>query len=177
MIQSIMRITNIRVTSNVLFPLLSPNLLSWKNHFLRRGEKKWLRRAVLISLALGFWVGTYWTIKRVLVYFQTVHDLGPALAYQLLLIILLTFFSMLLFSNLISALSTFFLAHDLDLVLSAPTSPATFFYSRLITTTANSSWMVLFFSLPVFAAYGSGFPGGALFFLWLVVLVPPFCLI
>src|SRR3989304_5869497 len=91
--------------------LLSPNLLSWKNDFLRRGEKKWLRRAVLISLALGFWVGTYWTIKRVLVYFQTVYDLGPALAYQLLLIILLTFFSMLLFSNLITALSTFFLAH------------------------------------------------------------------
>ncbi|MEK6563358.1 MAG: hypothetical protein AABZ59_09275 [Candidatus Binatota bacterium] len=177
MIQSIMRITNIRVTSNVLFVLLSPNLLSWKNDFLRRGEKKWLRRAVLLSLALGFWVGTYWTIKRVLVYFQTVYELGPALAYQLLLIILLTFFSMLLFSNLITALSTFFLAHDLDLVLSAPTSPATFFYSRLITTTANSSWMVLFFSLPIFAAYGSVFRGGALFYLWVILVLPLFVII
>jgi hypothetical protein len=44
----------------------------------------------------------------VLLYFQSVYDLGPSLAYQLLLIILLTFLSMLLFSNLITALSTFF---------------------------------------------------------------------
>ena len=34
-------------------------------------------------------------------YFETVYELGPGLAYQLLLIILLTFLSMLLFSNLI----------------------------------------------------------------------------
>jgi len=157
--------------------LLSPIVLSWKNDFFRRGEKKWPRRVVLIFLALVFWLAIYWTIKRVLVYFQTVHGLGPALAYQFLLIILLTFLSMLLFSNLITALSTFFLAQDLDLVLSAPTSSGSFFYSRLITTTVNSSWMVLFFSLPIFAAYGSVFHGGALFFLWVLLVLPLFLII
>ena len=157
--------------------LLSPIVLSWKNDFFRRGEKKWPRRVVLIFLALVFWLAIYWTIKRVLVYFQTVHGLGPALAYQFLLIILLTFLSMLLFSNLITALSTFFLAQELDLVLSAPTSSSSFFYSRLITTTVNSSWMVLFFSLPIFAAYGSVFHGGALFFLWVLLVLPLFLII
>ena len=155
-----------------LLVLLSPTLLSWKNDFFREGEKKWLRRAVLLCLGLALWIGIYWTIQRVLVYFQTVHGLGPALAYQLLLIILLTFLSMLLFSNLITALSTFFLAHDLDLVLSTPAPPAAFFSSRLITTTVNSSWMVLFFSLPVFAAYGSVFHGGTLFYLWVILVLP-----
>src|SRR3989338_81800 len=162
---------------STLFVLLSPFVLSWKNELLRQGEKKWPRRAVLLGLGLGFWAGIYWIVRRVLIYFETVHGVGPALAYQLLLIILITFLSMLLLSNLIAALSTFFLAQDLDLILSAPTPAAAFFGSRLITTTVNSSWMVLFFSLPIFAAYGSVFHGGALFYLWVLVVLPLFVII
>jgi hypothetical protein len=64
------------------------------------------------------------------------------LAYQLLLIILLTFLSMLLFSNLVASLSTFFLARDLELLHGAPVSRDKFFFARLIQTTVNSSWMV-----------------------------------
>ena len=63
---------------------------------------------MLVALATAFWYGIYYVVRRVLLYFQSVYDLGPSLAYQLLLIILLTFLSMLLFSNLITALSTFF---------------------------------------------------------------------
>jgi ABC-2 type transport system permease protein len=146
--------------------LLSPLYLSWKNGFFRGGGS-WGRRLSLALLAVLFWTGTYLVVRRVLRYFETVYELGPALAYQLLLIILLTFLSMLLFSNLVAALSTFFLARDLDLVHAAPVSPHSFFYARLISTTLNSSWMVLFFSPPIFAAYGSVFAGGASLFLWL----------
>ncbi len=156
--------------------LLSPIWLSWKNDFLR-GGRSWRRRSLLIGLALAFWCGTYYVIRRVLLYFQSVYDLGPSLAYQLLLIILLTFLSMLLFSNLITALSTFFLARDLDLVLSTPVSTDSFYYSRLITTTLNSSWMVLFFSLPIFAAYGTVFGSGVLFYLWVAVVLPLFLIV
>ena len=160
-----------------LFVLLSPIILSWKNDLFGKGEKKWLRRVFLLCLAIVFWLGAYWTVRRVLLYFENAHGLGTALAYQLLLIILLTFLSMLLFSNLITALSTFFLARDLDLVLSAPTRPGDFFYSRLITTTVNSSWMVLFFSLPILIAYDSVYRGGALFYLSISVVLPLFLVI
>lgn len=160
-----------------LVVLLSPFLLSWKNDLRAGDQKKWLRRVVLLCLALGFWMATYWTVKRVLVYFQTVYELGPALAYQLLLIILITFLSMLLFSNVITALSTYFLARDLDLILSLPISRSAFFYSRLVTTTVNSSWMVLSFSLPIFAAYGSVFRGGVHFYLWVILVLPLFLII
>jgi ABC-2 type transport system permease protein len=156
--------------------LLSPIWISWKNDFLRPG-RSWRRRWLLLGLALAFWCGTYYVIRRVLLYFQSVYDLGPSLAYQLLLIILLTFLSMLLFSNLITALSTFFLARDLDLVLSTPAPLGSFYYSRLITTTLNSSWMVLFFSLPVFVAYGTVFGGGFLYYLWVALLLPLFLII
>ena len=156
--------------------LLSPVFLSWKNRFFR-GAGSWSRRLSLFLLAATFWVGTYLIVRRVLSYFESVYELGPALAYQLLLIILLTFLSMLLFSNLVAALSTFFLARDLDLLQAAPVSPNAFFYARLITTTLNSSWMVLFFSPPIFAAYGSVFTGGTSLFLWLAVILPLFLVI
>src|SRR6266446_10996745 len=120
--------------------LLSPLWFSWKNDFLRGGQP-WGRRLLLVALATAFWCGIYYVIRRVLLYFQSVYDLGPSLAYQLLLIILLTFLSMLLFSNLIAALSTYFLARDLDLVHATPVSPDGFFFARLIHTTVNSSWM------------------------------------
>ncbi len=63
--------------------LLSPMWLSWKNGLLRGGGS-WLRRIFLAALAGLFWLGTYWVIRRVLRYFDTVFDLGPGLAYQLL---------------------------------------------------------------------------------------------
>ncbi|MEX0802511.1 MAG: hypothetical protein WD688_04240 [Candidatus Binatia bacterium] len=156
--------------------LLSPTWLSWKNEF-RRGGDRWGRRSFLFALGISFWIGTFYVVRRVLTYFQSVHELGPALAYQLLLIVLLTFLSMLLFSNLITALSAFFLARDLDLIMSTPLSQDSFYYSRLIITTANSSWMVLFFSLPIFAAYGAVFGGRILFYLWVILCLPLFLII
>ena len=161
---------------NPVWVLLSPLWLSWRNDF-RRGRGSWQRRLILMGLGAAFWLGTYYVIRRVLLYFQTVYDLGPALAYQLLLIVLLTFLSMLLFSNLITALSNYFLARDLDLVLSTPTPLRAFYFSRLLTTTMNSSWMVLFFCLPIFAAYGTVFGGGLVFYLWVAAILPLFLII
>ena len=156
--------------------LLSPLWLSWKNSLGRSGGS-WPRRLLLAGLAIGFWIGTYLVIRRVLRYFETVFDLGPGLAYQLLLIILLTFLSMLLFSNLVASLSTYFLARDLDLVHATPVSRDAFFFARLIQTTVNSSWMVLFFSLPIFAAYGSVFGGGWILYVWIALILPLFLVI
>ena len=156
--------------------LLSPFWLSWKNSLSHRNSS-WSRRLLLAALAACFWLGTYWVIRRVLRYFETVYELGPALAYQLLLIILLTFLSMLLFSNLVASLSTFFLARDLDLLHAAPLSREKFFFARLIQTTVNSSWMVLFFSVPIFAAYGSVFGGSWVLYVWVILIMPLFLVI
>lgn len=170
-------VERVKTQNSKFLVLLSPTVLSWKNELFRSGKGAWLRRLFLAGLAVGFWFATYWTVKRVLTYFQSVHGLGPPLAFQLLLIILLSFFSMLLFSNLITALSAFFLARDLDLLRSAPTAARDFFAARLTTTTINSSWMVLFFTLPILAAYDSVFHGGALFYFWIGLVLPLFLVI
>jgi ABC-2 type transport system permease protein len=161
---------------STILVLLSPFWLSWRSDF-TRGKQKRAQRCFLVLLGAAFWFGVYFGVRRVLLYLHDVHELGPALAYQLLLIILLTFLSLLLFSNLINALSAFFLARDLDLVLSAPVNLRSFYYSRLITTTVHSSWMVLFFSMPVFAAYAAVFGGGPVFYLWVLLILPLFLII
>src|SRR5437870_3047964 len=74
---------------DAIFVLLSPLWLSWKNDF-RRGGNQWGRRLLLLGLALASWCGTFFVIRRALLYFQSVYELGPALAYQPLLIILTT---------------------------------------------------------------------------------------
>src|SRR3970040_944064 len=114
--------------------LLSPLWLTWKNSFFR-SQTSGRRRLLVGILAGAFWFGTFLVIRRVLRYFETVYELGPALAYQLLLIILLTFLSMLLFSNLVASLSSYFMACDLDLLQSTPVSSNAFFSARLINTT------------------------------------------
>ena len=56
-------------------------------------------------------------LYRLLSYFRGVPEIGPLLAGKLLGLILVGFFSILLLSNVITALSSFFLARDLDLLV------------------------------------------------------------
>ena len=86
----------------------------------RDGERARARRALRrCSRVIGmlFWVFIYTLLYKLLVYFRGVPDLGPFLAGKLLGMILIGFFSILLLSNVITALSSFFLARDLDLLV------------------------------------------------------------
>ena len=65
----------------------------------------------------GFWAFIFIVLFRLLRYFRGVQDIGPLLAGKLLGLILVGFFSILMLSNIITALSSFFLARDLDLLV------------------------------------------------------------
>ncbi len=67
---------------------------------------------------LIFWAFIFRVLYRLLGYFRGVPEIGPLLAGKLLGLILIGFFSILLLSNVITALSSFFLAKDLDLLVS-----------------------------------------------------------
>src|SRR5215216_1086218 len=87
----------------------------------------------------------------------------PLLAGKLLGLILVSFFGMLLLSNVISALSTFFLARDLDLLVAGPVDWLRLYAAKLVETCAHSSWMVVLMAVPLFAAYGIVYHGGPMF--------------
>jgi ABC-2 type transport system permease protein len=83
----------------------------------RDGRGKML---VLGTVGLVFWALAFGMSYRILGYFQSVPEIGTLLASKMLGIILLSFASILLLSNVITALSSFFLARDLELLVSSP---------------------------------------------------------
>jgi len=79
--------------------------------------------------------------------------------------VLLTFFSLLIFSHIITALSNLFLSKDLELYHSTPALLEEIFLSRVFYTFIDSSWMLIIFGLPLFVAYGYVYrPGPGFYF-------------
>ena len=86
------------------------------------------------SSGLLFWAFIFGVLYRLLVYFRGVPEIGPLLAGKLLGLILDRFFSILLLSNIITALSSFFLAKDLDLLVSGPVDWLKLYGAKLLET-------------------------------------------
>ncbi|MEO7962957.1 MAG: hypothetical protein ABIT38_03510, partial [Gemmatimonadaceae bacterium] len=124
-----------------------------------------------------FWTIAFGALHRVLAYFKGVDEIGALLAGKLLGILLLSFFSILLLSNIITALSSFFLARDLDLLVSAPVDWLTLYGAKLFETVLHSSWMVVLLAVPMLSAYGSAYDGGWLFPLLAIATFLPFLII
>ncbi|MFI5397880.1 MAG: hypothetical protein ACHQ9S_20270 [Candidatus Binatia bacterium] len=160
-----------------LWLLLSPRWRAARNRARRLDRREKMLLTCFGVLGVGFWVAIFVFFYRVLRYFLSVPDFGPVLTYKLLSMVLLTFFSILLFSNIITALSTFFLSSELARLVAAPISRSTLFYGRFGETIIESSWMVLAFAVPAFLAYGVAHRAGPLFYVATVVTLPPFLVI
>lgn len=125
-----------------------------------------------------FWLAVYGILFRILRYFQGVEDIGDLLAAKLLGLILLTFLGVLLLSNVITALSTFFLSKDLELLMASPTEWEQVYLTKLAETVIHSSWMVALICVPILVAYGRVYGGGvALAAVSLAALIPFFIII
>jgi ABC-2 type transport system permease protein len=123
------------------------------------------RRAATVSALVGvFWVGSFVLFTRVLGYFHRLGDFGPFLTQRLLALLVLTFFGVLLVSNTVTALTTYYLAGEVTPLLAAPLSHRQLHHARFVETLAASSWMVLVVSLPVFLAYGVVYRAGMAFY-------------
>jgi ABC-2 type transport system permease protein len=144
---------------------------------LRRQGTGWGSRLLLAVVGLAFWTAIFRVFYRVLLYTRTAEELGLYLPAKILSMVLLGFGSILLLSNLITALSTFFLAKDLDLLMAAPLDWRRFYFAKLGETTIHSSWMVAILAVPIFTAYGTVYGGGPLFPLVALGAFVPFLLI
>jgi ABC-2 type transport system permease protein len=121
-------------------------------------------KAIVLGTVGGiFWLAVFGVLFRVLRYFRNTEEIGALLAGKLLGIVLLSFVSVLLLSNVITALSSFFLSKDLDLLVSSPVDWLRIYLAKLLETLVASSWMVALMTVPIFAAYGVVYRGGLLF--------------
>jgi ABC-2 type transport system permease protein len=129
------------------------------------GSRSGARIAVLAGVGGAFWLLMFAILFRMLLYFRGAEEIGEVLAVRLLGLILLSFLAILLLSNLISALSTFFLSRDLELLMASPIDPVRVYGARLAETMTYSSWMVALMMVPILASYGVAYRGGPAFVL------------
>src|SRR5688500_1270590 len=121
-----------------LLHLLRPKWLTARARA-RSGERgRVARTAVLGGLGFIFWAFIFGVLYRLLAYFRNVQEIGPLLAGKLLGVILISFLSILLLSNVITALSSFFLAKDLDLLVAAPVDWLRLYGAKLLETCVHS---------------------------------------
>src|SRR5256714_12910733 len=160
-----------------LLHLLLPKYLTARARALAGERGRAARWIVLGAFGLAFWAFIFAMVFRLLRYFRGVQEIGPLLAGKLLGLILVGFFSILLLSNVITALSSFFLARDLDLLVSAPVDWLKLYGAKLLETLVHSSWMVVLMAVPLFAAFGVVYSGGIFFPLVVAALLIPFLLI
>jgi ABC-2 type transport system permease protein len=166
------------ITMNELRLLLRPRLLSFKNGSASQtASSRRIRYLLFAGIGLAFWVGAFLIFYRVLTYFQGVEEFGDILARKLLSMVLLTFFSLLLFSSTVTSLSKLYLSRDLILVHSMPVSGGKIFLARWLESTVDSSWMVIIFSLPVFLSYGIVYQAGPFFYMTAGMALLPLCVI
>ncbi len=157
--------------------LLSPKWMTARARASAGERGRGARWAVLAIVGIVFWAIAFGLLYRVLSYFAGVEEIGPLLAGRLMGILLLSFAAILLLSNIIAALSSFFLAKDLDLLMSSPVDWLSLYASRLFETALHSSWMVVLLALPMLAAYGLAFQGGLLFVAAAIAGFLPFLII
>ena len=146
-----------------LWTLLTPKRRGGLARLRQQRSGSWPKVLLLTLVGGVFWTGIFGIAYRVLSYIQRVADIGDLLAGKMLSVILLAFLTILLLSNVITALSTFFLAKDLDLLVAAPVGGVRIYLAKLSETVVHSSWMVALLALPILSAYGIVYHGGPLF--------------
>ncbi len=130
---------------------------SWRSLWSRdrgKGVAWTFKSVVILTLGTLFWVGIFYLFYRVLSYFRGVDAIGTVLSIKLLEMITVVFFSILVFSNIVTALSAFYLSDELLLLHALPLPLERIQHAKFTETLISSSWMIVLFGMPVFGAYG-----------------------
>ena len=122
------------------FPyLLLPHLLSSRNRARRRERGDFTRGLLFggvgVAVCAVLFQGSFWLTGHLVDY----AELGDFLLRMGLSWLFLTFLSFLTFSGVVTALSTFFLADDLRLLMVAPVAVRRLFHARFLRTVVQAS--------------------------------------
>ena len=153
--------------------LLRPKIRTKLNRA-RTDEGRVFKAFLLGFVGLFFWALIFAVIFRMLLYFRGTQGIGNLLSAKLLGLAFLTFLMILVLSNVITSLSTFFLSEDLELVVAAPVDPLKVYSARLVETIVDSSWMVALLAIPLLTAYGAVYAAGPLYYLLALGTLVPF---
>ena len=158
-----------------ILTLIKPRILASVNS--GRTTRRWIKMALFTFIGGVFWVGIFIISLRVLSYIISIEEVGDILAHKLLSMVLIIFFSLLIFSSLLTNLSKLYLSKDLGLVHALPIPSEQIFVARWIESTFDSSWMVIVYSIPILSAFGIAYDAGWLFYVQAGIAMIPLCII
>jgi len=149
-----------------------------RNSFLCHVRQHYWRLLLLTTVTGAFLIGAYVVFCRLLQHISTMPgEFGPLLMAQLLNMVFLSFFSMLVFSNTVTSLSTIYLSSDLLMLMSSPLRLTNVFIAKFVQTLLYSSWMIVLFGCPIFVAFGQVQRATPAYYVWLVPTLLPFLVI
>ena len=157
--------------------LIWPRYQSLFNVWKKSSSTEKLIILMFVIFGLVFWLGLsslfWWAIDQM----YTVEIVGPIVLKKLIDILMLSLFGLLCFSNTVTALSTFYLSEDLELLLSLPISRFDFYIARIIDTIIQSSWMPLSLAIPILISYGIVYQASWEYYPLMIVVLTAFCVI
>ncbi len=101
-----------------------------------------------------FLAGSYFVFFRIFGYLMTIEEIGFALMNRIIEMAFFIFFTMLLFSNVITSFSTFYNNKELDFLFSLPVQPTSIYLGKLFENCIYASWATMVLALPLITAYG-----------------------
>jgi ABC-2 type transport system permease protein len=148
--------------------LLHPFLYSAKNRFFPKNKVPFRTLGILV-FSLAVCLVLYQIVVKVVTYFHSQNELGIILSLKIFQMAWITMFAMLVFSCMVSAVSTLFLSQDNEIIFAAPVTNSEIFFMRYVTASIYTSWMMIVFSIPIFAGYGAVFEAGIMY--WPLMLL------
>jgi ABC-2 type transport system permease protein len=142
--------------------LLKPGLYAL-GHRLR--ARVVIRRLPFILMGLAFWALLYYGTAQVLSYVREIEFVGDILAMRLFSLMFFSLMGFLFLSNLVTAISSFYLSSDLPLLRSLPVGEGAILTQKTVYGMMDSSWMVASFVPPVLVAFGTEYGAGAGYYL------------
>lgn len=110
------------------------------------------------------------TVKAV-GFFHSQNELGIILSIKIFQMSWITIFALLIFSSMVTSVSTLYLSEDNEILLSSPVQFSELYLMRYTTISIYTSWTMVVFSLPLFCAFGYVFQAGWLYYPLLLLTV------
>lgn len=156
--------------------LLSAKLMTVRGA-MRSNQEGRHRAPLFIFLSVTFCIVLFRSARWIALNSIQIQPVGELLVQKLVAITLMIFFGLLLFSNFVTAFSTFYLSDDLDFLMAHPIDRDELFMARYIESITQSSWVVMLFGLPAFIGAGVGIGASGWYYITLALLFVPFAAI
>ncbi len=157
--------------------LLAPHFRGARNRQRNAGRGDLVRALLFASVALLFALFVFAGFYRVLLYIGQFDEFTAPLTQRVLDTVSSFVLTILLASTIVTALATQYLSDDLSLLVSSPVPLPALYGARLVLTLLQSSWMVVLFSIPVYAAFAATAASPLLFLAAVALAFPPLVLI